>query len=136
VQPIPGCTSSISGIQLTAPPDGDLALRALRESNGWAISISDRETWQAQADLARREGIFVEPAAAITLAALKADLANGRLQGHEQVVCWLTGIGFKDTQAAQRLAQDRPLRLIKVDEILQLRIVSDEETAGHGTPSG
>lgn len=120
VAPIPTCTSSISGIQLTAPPDGDLALRALHASNGWACSVSDEATWQAQADLARAEGIFVEPAAAVTLAAIRADLAAGQLQGNERVVCILTGIGFKDTAAVQRMVADRPVTQMTADAILTM----------------
>lgn len=120
VEPLPDCTSTISGIQLTAPPDGDLVLRALTESKGWAVSIADEETYRAQAELANREGIFVEPAAAITLAAVRADRASGRLAGHERVVCWLTGVGFKDADAVQRMAQRRSVRPIRAEEILAL----------------
>jgi threonine synthase len=120
VEPIAGCTSTISGLQLTAPPDGDLVLRALRESGGWATSVADDATYTAQADLAAREGVFVEPAAAITLAALRADLASGRLRGDERVVCLLTGVGFKDASALQRMAEGRAVQPIKVDDILQI----------------
>jgi threonine synthase len=120
VQPIDNCTSTISGLQLTAPPDGDLVLRALHESGGWAISVSDEATYQAQAELAGREGIFVEPAAAITLAALRADLSSGRLRGDEQVVCLLTGIGFKDANGLERMVETRVVQPIKVDDILQI----------------
>ncbi len=120
VTPIDGCTSAISGIQLTAPPDGDLALCALHESGGWAISIPDAVTYQAQADLAAQEGVFVEPAAAITLAAVRADRAVGRLRGDETVACWLTGTGFKDAAAVQRMAAERTVDLIEVEQILQL----------------
>lgn len=121
VTPIDGCTSTISGLQLTAPPDGDLVLRALRESGGWATSVPDDTTYAAQADLATREGIFAEPAAAITLAALRADLAAGRLNGGERVVCLLTGIGFKDSIALQRLAEGRQVLPISADDILGMR---------------
>jgi threonine synthase len=120
VRPIDGCASAISGLQLTAPPDGDLVLRALAESGGWAISILDEETYAAQADLAGREGLFVEPAAAIGLAAVRADLAAGRLRGDERVVCLLTGIGFKDASAAQRIADAREVRPITADAILRM----------------
>jgi threonine synthase len=95
-----------------------LALRALHESNGWAISVPDEATYQAQADLASQEGIFVEPAAAITLAAVRADRAKGRLQGHERVACWLTGIGFKDANAVQRMIEQRTVQLIRAEDIL------------------
>jgi threonine synthase len=121
VEPIDGCASTISGLQLTAPPDGDLVLRALHESSGWATSVPDAATYQAQADLAGREGIFVEPAAAITLAALRADLASGRLRGGERVVCLLTGVGFKDAGALQRMAEGRAVQPIRSEEILGMR---------------
>jgi threonine synthase len=120
VTPIDGCTSAISGIQLTAPPDGDLALRALHESGGWAISLPDAATYQAQADLAAQEGVFVEPAAAITLAAVRADRAAGRLHGGATVACWLTGAGFKDMAAVQRMAAERTVESITVEQILEL----------------
>ena len=120
LQPIPGCSSAISGIQLTAPPDGDLVLRALRESAGWALSVPDESTYQAQAALASQEGIFVEPAAAITLAAVRADRASGRLQGHERVACWLTGSGFKDATAVQRMSEGRTITPIRAADILAL----------------
>jgi threonine synthase len=121
VEPIDGCASTISGLQLTAPPDGDLVLRALRESGGWATSVPDEATYAAQADLAAREGIFAEPAAAITLAALRADLASGRLRGGERVVCLLTGVGFKDAGALQRMAEGRAVQPIRSEEILGMR---------------
>ncbi len=122
VQPISGCSSSISGIQLTAPPDGDLVLQALHESGGWACAVPDEATYQAQAELASQEGIFVEPAAAITLAALHADRNNGRLRGDERVACWLTGIGFKDSNAVQRMVEQRTVAVIRAAEILHLKV--------------
>jgi threonine synthase len=120
VEPIQGCTSTISGIQLTAPPDGDMVLRALRESGGWALSVPDDQTYQAQADLAEREGIFVEPAAAVTLAGVRADSAAKRLNGSARVVCLLTGVGFKDANALQRLAEQRAVQPIRAEDILKV----------------
>lgn len=122
VQPIPGCSSAISGIQLTAPPDGDLVLQALRESSGWALSVSDEATYHAQAALAHQEGLFVEPAAAITLAAVRADRASGRLKGTERVACWLTGSGFKDANAVQRMIEGRTIAAIHAADILTLQV--------------
>jgi threonine synthase len=124
VEPIPGCTSNISGIQLTAPPDGDLALQALQESGGWAISVPDAATYAAQAELASREGIFVEPAAAITLAAIHADRAAGRLRGDERVACWLTGSGFKDATAVERMTAGRTVQPITATAILGITVAN------------
>jgi len=120
IEPLDDCASAVSGIILTAPPDGDLVLNDLRESDGWAVSIADEVTYQSQAELAGREGLFVEPAAAITWAAVKADLAAGRLNGDEKVACVLTGIGFKDSKAIQLMTEDAPVPLVEVDEIMRL----------------
>ncbi|MDQ7027090.1 MAG: threonine synthase [Anaerolineae bacterium] len=118
VSTIPDCHSSISGIQLTAPPDGNLVLQALKESQGWATSVPDEETYQAQAELSRREGVFVEPASAITWAAVQADKAQGRLTGDEKVICVLSGIGFKDMTAIKNMVAEHSVPLITADEIL------------------
>ena len=121
VAPLDDCTSAVSGIILTSPPDGKLVLQDLRESAGWALSIADEVTYQAQSELASQEGLFVEPAAAVVWAAIKADRQNGRLNGDEQVAGILTGIGFKDSAALQRMTDDKPLPMIEANEILQIK---------------
>ncbi len=120
VEPIPKITSTISGLQLAAPPDGDLVLKAIAASGGWSVTVEDEATYAAQAQLARAEGVFVEPASAITVAGVAADRAAGRLQGDERVACILTGIGFKDVNAVQRMVEDVEMPLISADDILQL----------------
>ncbi len=120
VQPLDDCASAVSGIILTSPPDGDLVLQDLRESDGWAVSIPDEVTYQAQSELASREGLFVEPAAAVVWAAIKEDRRAGRLGGDEKVVSILTGIGFKDSAAVQRMTDDKPLPMIEASEILHI----------------
>ncbi len=118
LQALDDCTSMVSGIILTNPPDGDLVLEALRDSSGWAVSVSDDATYQAQAELANREGLFVEPAAAITWGAIKADRQRGRLKASDVVVAVLTGVGFKDSAAIQRMTEHVELPLIEASEIL------------------
>ncbi len=120
VEPIAAVTSAISGLQLAAPPDGELVLQTLAASNGWSVTIADDATYAAQAQLAKREGLFVEPAAAISLAGVAADRAAGRLRGDERIVCILTGVGFKDVTAVQRMVENVKMPLITADDILQL----------------
>ena len=120
IEPLDDCNSALSGIILTSPPDGDLVLQDLRESAGWALSIPDEAAYQAQSELASREGLFVEPAAAVVWAAIKADRQSGRLRGDENIVGVLTGIGFKDSAALQRMTDDKPLPLIEASEILRV----------------
>ena len=121
IQKLDDCTSAVSGIILTSPPDGDLVLQDLRESDGWALSITDDVTYQAQSELASYEGLFVEPAAAVVWAAVKADRQSGRLKGDETVVGILTGIGFKDSAALQKMTDDKPLPMIEANEILRIK---------------
>lgn len=121
VEPLDDCASAVSGIILTSPPDGDLVLGDLRESGGWALSIADADAYRAQAELARREGLFVEPAAAVVWAAVQADRHSGRLQGDETVIALLTGIGFKDSAAVEKMTADMQLPLIEAEEILEVR---------------
>jgi threonine synthase len=120
VQPIAACRGTISGLQLAAPPDGALALRAVQESEGWAVAVPDADTYRVQGELASREGVFVEPAAAITAAAVERDRASGRLRGDETVVCLLTGIGFKVMDAIQNLTAGIEIPLIEADSIITL----------------
>ena len=121
VQALDDCTSAVSGIILTSPPDGELVLDTLRESAGWAVTVADETTYQAQAEMAAGEGIFAEPAAAVPWAAVKADKRTGRLTGAEKVVCIVTGIGFKDSAALQRMTEATALPMIEADEILRLK---------------
>ena len=121
IEPLDDCKSALSGIILTSPPDGDLVLQDLRQSEGWALSIADEAAYQAQSELASREGLFVEPAAAVVWAAIKADRESGRLRGDENVVGILTGIGFKDSVAVQKMTDDKPLPMIESNEILHIK---------------
>ena len=118
--PVAPCHGSISGLQLAAPPDGRLAVQALRESGGWGVAVPDEDTYRMQGELAQTAGLFVEPAAAITVAAAALDRAEGRLRGDETAVCILTGLGFKVMDAVNRLTADVEIPLIEAEAIASL----------------
>ncbi|MCY4085934.1 MAG: pyridoxal-phosphate dependent enzyme [Actinomycetia bacterium] len=90
VTPVGTCVSQISGLQLPAPPDGDLVLAALRESNGFSVAVSDERAHEAQRELAKRYGVFVEPAAALAYAGYQA-------RPEARAVVILTGSGLKSS---------------------------------------
>jgi threonine synthase len=73
----------------------------LRETRGRAVEVTDKEIEAAQADLARESGIFVEPSSAAAWAGFLKDAGN--LDAADRVVVLLTGTGFKDLGAAERL---------------------------------
>ena len=93
---VDACTSRVSGLQLPNPPDGELAVAAARSSGGWGVASRDDQILAAQQLLAQVEGVFVEPAAAATLAGVCQDVEDGRLGPGDHPVLILTGAGWKD----------------------------------------
>jgi len=87
-------------ISVRTPANAHMARRAILESRGTSVTVSDRQILDAQVDLARTTGIFAEPAAAAGLAGLRA--LHGRFEGGQVVVLLVTGHGLKDVDAPLR----------------------------------
>jgi len=85
-----------TAIRIGKPVNWKKALKAIRESNGLALKVSDTEIIKAQKKLASKEGLFVEPASATTIAALPKLLDLGLIDKGELTVCIATGHGLKD----------------------------------------
>lgn len=83
--------------------DAHIALPAVRESQGAAVAVSDEDSLAMEYTLASTEGIFVEPACATALAAVKSLAGEGRIRRRDRVCCVLTGLGFKDMTSARKL---------------------------------
>ncbi|MFH1852467.1 MAG: threonine synthase [Candidatus Neomarinimicrobiota bacterium] len=90
-------------IAVDLPRDGLKALRAVRESDGFGIVVSDEAILQAQKKLAETTGIFVEPAAAAAFAGLLRAREGDLIKSGESAVVLATGSGLKDIAAAQRI---------------------------------
>ncbi len=76
------------------------ALAALSESGGTIAAVADEDILAAQAALARRDGVFVEPASAIGVAGLLAAHAAGAVDPGQTITITVTGNGLKDTETA------------------------------------
>jgi threonine synthase len=72
---------------------------ALRESKGTAVAASDPQILEAQVFTGRLAGIFVEPAAATSVAVAKKLRVAGIIGSNDVVVCNLTGHGLKQPEA-------------------------------------
>jgi len=95
-------TSTIAdSLSVCRPAAGAMALGYLRRFKGRAVEVTDAEISAAQAELARDAGLFVEPSSAAAWAGLLKDRPN--LEPGARVVVLLTGTGFKDTAAAEKL---------------------------------
>ncbi|MEA1865039.1 MAG: threonine synthase [Euryarchaeota archaeon] len=96
IDPEPNPETIATAIRIGDPVNAAKALRAVRESGGLAISVTDDEIIQAQRDLASLEGIGVEPASATSVAGMRKLLADGAIDSDERIVCITTGHLLKD----------------------------------------
>lgn len=94
-----------TAIRIGNPVNAPKAVPGIRETNGTAVAVSDREITQAQRDLAG-EGIGVEPASAASVAGLRKLRKQDIVKPDEDVVCLTTGHLLKDPDAAAVAGND------------------------------
>ncbi|MCH1868882.1 threonine synthase [Nocardioides sp. CFH 31398] len=126
--PVKDPDTKASAIRIGNPASWDLAVAARDESGGAFAAVSDEQILSAQRELARRDGVFVEPASAAGVAGMLADLDSGpeavtRWQARTVVVT-VTGHGLKDTATA--LEGVGPI----VDEVVDADLHAAAEAAG------
>jgi threonine synthase len=78
-----------------------LVLRALYETNGAAVAVSDEELLQEQSKVARLEGAFICPEGAAAFAAARKLTQSGWIKRGEKVVVLNTGAGIKYPDTVQ-----------------------------------
>jgi threonine synthase len=88
-----------SGLRVPKPLGDVLSLRAIRESNGCALAVTDSDMLDAAIELSSDEGIFPAPEGGACVAALKKLLATGFLKPEERIVIYNTGTGLKYLEA-------------------------------------
>ncbi len=76
------------------------AMRALKESNGDCISVTDDEIKSALLEMPRSTGVFGEPAGVTAFAGFKKHAVIGNIKADEKVVVLITGNGLKDIESA------------------------------------
>ena len=96
-----------SGIRVPQAIGDFLILRAVRESGGFAIAVSDEAITQALDEAAREEGFLLCPESAATYAAYKQSLAEGRVKKSEQTLLFNCATGLKYPLPPIRRTLDR-----------------------------
>ncbi|OPY36471.1 MAG: Threonine synthase [Methanoregula sp. PtaU1.Bin051] len=91
-----------TAIRIGAPVNAEKALTAIRTTGGLAESVTDDEILAMQRDLARKEGIGVEPASAASVAGVKKLIEAGAIDRSERIVCVVTGHLLKDPDTVIR----------------------------------
>jgi threonine synthase len=89
-----------TAIRIGHPQSWDAAWEASRASGGWFAAHDDATILETQKLLAGTEGIFCEPASAISVAGAIADIKSGRIRAGSTIVCTVTGHGLKDPDTA------------------------------------
>jgi threonine synthase len=88
-----------AGLRVPKPLGDFLILRAVRESGGTCVAVSDRDCLLAGARVAALEGMFAAPEGAACFAAYERLLISGFLKPEEKVVIYNTGSGLKYLEA-------------------------------------
>lgn len=89
-------------IAVGRPRDGIKALRAVRETGGLYVAVSDEEILEAMRLLGREAGVFAEPAGAAGFAGLLKLVRQGAIDAEERLAVLITGNGLKDVESAIR----------------------------------
>ncbi|OQO92302.1 threonine synthase [Saccharomonospora piscinae] len=99
-EPVADPETVATAIRVGSPASWEPAVKARTASGGLFEAVTDERILDAYRLLARREGVFVEPASATSVAGLLLTAADGRLPRSSTVVCTVTGHGLKDPATA------------------------------------
>jgi threonine synthase len=99
-EPVSDPDTIATAIRIGSPASWTGAVTAKEKSGGLFEAVTDEKILEAYRLLASREGVFVEPASATSVAGLLATAADGRLPKGATVVCTVTGHGLKDPATA------------------------------------
>ena len=128
-EPVAAPQTVASAIRIGNPASWRGATNARDQSGGILDTVSDEEILAAYTTLARREGIFCEPASAASVAGLVNLSRSGTHLKDRRIVCVITGTGLKDPELATQCAEG-PLQHTsgnpeEVEELLGLGAPSD-----------
>ena len=111
-----------TAIRIGKPVNWQKAMKAIKDSKGTAISVSDNEILNAQRQLARNEGVGAEPASAAAYAGYLKLLSENKLDKNEKTVMILTGHALKDPDA---MVKAEAKRILVNPEYIDKIILSD-----------
>lgn len=99
----------VSGLQVPGILDGTETIQCCRQTGGTGYIVEDDMVFKMQTMLAKHEGIFCEPAGAVSVAALENAIQNNEVDADDNIICLITGSGFKDMGNAVQQFQLPPI---------------------------
>lgn len=112
-----------TAIRIGKPQSWDKAWAASTESDGWFEGFDDNDILSTQRELAMREGIFCEPASAVSVAGAMRAVRDGKINAGATVVCTVTGHGLKDPDTAIAQCDVTPARVSATSEDVRAAIM-------------
>ncbi len=112
---IPNPETIATAIRIGNPASWHLAEEAVIESDGKIDSVTDDEILHAYQALAKKEGVFAEPASCASVAGVMKQVASGEIRKGSKVVAVLTGNGLKDPATAMDNVVAKP-RIVQADK--------------------
>jgi threonine synthase len=107
IEPVRRPDTIVRSLAIGSPADGPYALELARRTGGSIEAIPDEGTAAAIRRLAATEGIFVETAGGVTVAAVEAARRRGVIRDGDEVVALLTGNGVKTPDARRFGVEER-----------------------------
>jgi threonine synthase len=100
-----------AGIRVPQAIGDFLILRAVRESGGFAIAVTDDAIAEGWREVAAEEGLLLCPETAATYAAYKQALMDGRIRPDDRVVLFncASGLKYPMPEAGSRLTLGSPI---------------------------
>ncbi|MEE3199607.1 MAG: threonine synthase [Planctomycetota bacterium] len=100
-----------AGIRVPAAVGDFLILRAVRESGGFAVAVSDESIIEARDRAAADSGFLMCPEGAATLAAYLQEIKSGRIRPDESAVLFncATGLKYPMPEVTGRIDCNKPL---------------------------
>ncbi|MEM2095623.1 MAG: threonine synthase [Candidatus Caldarchaeum sp.] len=120
VRPVKKPETLVKSLAIGTPGDGNYALSIARSTGGTCEAVSDEETIEAIKLLSKHAGIFAEPGGAVTVAAVKKMREEGVIDSGDEVVCCVTGAGFKVDEVVDRVVGHTHVVPAKLDSILEV----------------
>lgn len=114
-----------SAVAAGVPLDGHIILKAVKDSGGFGVEVTDIETLKAQQSMAKNEGVFAEPSGALPIAAIKKLAEKNFFKPDDVIVAMITGNGLKDPVSATKILPSPPSiepNLSEIDNYLKYKI--------------
>jgi threonine synthase len=120
--PIENPQTVATAIRIGNPASWQKAVQARDESGGLITTVSDEEIISAYKLLPAKEGIFVEPASAASVAGLLKLKKEGFFSNSKggKIVCILTGHGLKDPDLAIKVASEPVYARADLEEVVKI----------------